>query len=88
MTDTAVRATGSWVRCGDVLSYTSLGGTVVLPADGRTAVTLSAAEHALWAATAEPATVETLAALIGADAQAAGATAARLARLGIVREVP
>jgi hypothetical protein len=83
------RVASRWARCGDVLSSSTTSGTVVLPADGRTAVTLSPAEQALWVAATEPATAESLASQspLASRAGAAHADLVRMAGLGIVREV-
>jgi hypothetical protein len=86
MTTAPGRAADRWARCGDALSYRTTTGAVVLPADGRTAVTLSGVEHAVWAFTAEPATIDTLAVL--ADGASVRSALARLSAAGIVRAVP
>jgi len=80
------RAAGRWARCGDALLSRKATGAVVLPADGRTAVTLSEVEQAVWAFTAEPTTLETLTVL--ADPQSLRSALDHLSALGLVREVP
>lgn len=86
MTAAHGRAAGRWARCGDALLSRKATGAVVLPADGRTAVTLSEVEQAVWAFTAEPTTLETLTVL--ADPQSLRSALDHLAALGLVREAP
>lgn len=86
MTAAHGRAAGRWARCGDALLSRKATGAVVLPADGRTAVTLSEVEQAVWAFTAEPTTLETLTVL--ADPQSLRSALDHLSALGLVREVP
>ncbi len=86
MTTAPGRAAGRWARCADAICSRTATGAVVLPADGRTAVTLSGVEHAIWAFTAEPATIDTLTVL--ADGASVRSVLARLSALGLVREVP
>ncbi len=85
MTTAPRRAAGRWARCGDALGYRTTRGAVVLPAGGRAAVSLSGVEHAVWALTAEPATIETLTASV--DAVPVRAALAELAARGVVHEV-
>lgn len=84
MTSAPGRATGTWARCGGILSYRTSGGTVVLPLSGRTAMTLSGVEDVLWTAAAEPTPADALVALAGDSAPAA---LAELAGLGLMCEV-
>lgn len=82
---TPAAGAGRWVHGDDVLAHATSAGAVVAPASGGPAVALSGPEAMLWQATAEPATTETLASLVGDDVARTGLTA--LAGLGILREV-
>lgn len=85
MTTTPARATGTWARCGDVLSSATATGTVAIPPGGRAAVALSGVDHAVWAALAEPGAADGLATRFG-DEDVRRALVA-LAGLGLLREV-
>jgi hypothetical protein len=85
VTTTPAPVAGRWAHGDDVLAYTTSAGAVVAPAGGGPAIALSGAEGVLWQATVEPATTETLAALVGADVAQAGLTA--LSGLGLLRVV-
>jgi hypothetical protein len=78
-------AGGRWARCGGALYSRTSTGTMILPVDGRTAVSLSDAEHAVWVLTAEPATVDTLTTSV--DASSVWSALANLTALGVVRKV-
>jgi hypothetical protein len=72
------------VRAADLLSLRTTSGTVVLPAEGRTAVALSGVDQVAWELAAESASADALSSLL--DDESITSALRRLSALGIVRE--
>jgi hypothetical protein len=74
------------VRVADLLSLRTTTGTVVLPAEGRTAVALSGVDQVAWQLTAESASADAPSSLV--DDESITPALRRLSALGIVHEAP